>query len=191
MAGTTVYRWHLDPDLKRRLEDVARAEKITVARLLNGIAREWLAKREAEDKAEQRRLHAEAAKWIGSIDSGDRHGSERFRERVRMREMQLPLLTTAAVLAETLHFLRYEHQLAEAWRFYRSGTVMLLPGIEDDLPDLERLMMKYADRPMDFADATLVRLAEREGLATILTVDRDFDVYRIGGRKAFRVLPKR
>ena len=52
-------------------------------------------------------------------------------------------------------------------------------------------MLKYADRPMDFADATLVRLAEREGLTTVLTVDQDFDVYRIGGRKAFRVLPKR
>lgn len=52
-------------------------------------------------------------------------------------------------------------------------------------------MLKYADRPMDFADATLVRLAEREGLTTILTVDSDFEIYRIGGRKAFRVLPKR
>jgi predicted nucleic acid-binding protein len=108
-----------------------------------------------------------------------------------MREMQLPLLTTAAVLTETFHFLRDGQQLVEAWKFYRSGTVMLLPGTEDDLPDLERLMLKYADRPMDFADATLVRLAEREGLSTILTVDRDFEVYRIGGRKTFRVLPKR
>jgi uncharacterized protein len=108
-----------------------------------------------------------------------------------MREMQLPLLTTAAVLTETLHFLSDGRQLADAWRFYRSGTVMLLPGIEDDLPDLERLMLKYADRPMDLADATLVRLAEREGLTTILTVDRDFEVYRIGGRRAFRMLPKR
>jgi predicted nucleic acid-binding protein len=44
---------------------------------------------------------------------------------------------------------------------------------------------------MDFADATPVRLAEREGLTTILTVDQDFDVYRIGGRKTFRVLPRR
>jgi predicted nucleic acid-binding protein len=36
-----------------------------------------------------------------------------------------------------------------------------------------------------------VRLAEREGLTAVLAVDRDFEVYRIGGRKAFRVLPKR
>jgi uncharacterized protein len=51
-------------------------------------------------------------------------------------------------------------------------------------------MLKYADRPMDFADATLVRVAERERLTSILTVDRDFEVYRIGGRKAFRVVPE-
>lgn len=105
--------------------------------------------------------------------------------------MQLPLLTTAAVLTETFHFLEGPNQLAAGWRFYRSGIVALRAGIEDDLPDLERLMLKYADRPMDLADATLVRLAEREGLSTILTVDQDFDVYRIGGRKALRVLPRR
>jgi predicted nucleic acid-binding protein len=81
--------------------------------------------------------------------------------------------------------------LRAAWRLVRSISIKVLPMGEDDLAELERLMLKYADRPMDFADATLVRLAEREGLTTILTVDRDFEVYRIGGRKAFRVLPKR
>jgi predicted nucleic acid-binding protein len=107
-----------------------------------------------------------------------------------VRGIELPLVTSAAVVTEALHFL-IDHRLPRAWRFFRSPTITLLPIGNDDLPDLERLMTKYADRPMDFADATLVRLAEREGLTTILTVDRDFEVYRIGGRKAFRVLPKR
>jgi uncharacterized protein len=107
-----------------------------------------------------------------------------------VRGIELPLVTTAAVVTEALHFL-IDHRLPRAWRFFRSPTITLLPIGNDDLPDLERLMTKYADTPMDFADATLVRLAEREGLTTILTVDRDFEVYRIGGRKAFRVLPKR
>jgi len=107
-----------------------------------------------------------------------------------IRETRLPLATTAAVMAEVFHFVS-EHKLADAWRSLRKGTITLAAILDGDLPDLERLMLKYADRPMDFADATLVRLAEREGLTTILTVDRDFEVYRIGGRKAFRVLPKR
>ena len=44
---------------------------------------------------------------------------------------------------------------------------------------------------MDFADATLVYLAERESLSTILTVDRaDFATYRIKGKRGFRLLPE-
>ncbi|HZT48674.1 MAG TPA: PIN domain-containing protein [Hyphomicrobiaceae bacterium] len=112
--------------------------------------------------------------------------------RAALREIELPLLTTAAVLTETLHFLGHGRRMLRGWRFFRSDAVTLVNAAEnDDLPELERLMLKYADRPMDFADATLVRLAEREGLSTILTVDRDFEVYRVGGRKAFRVLPRR
>jgi predicted nucleic acid-binding protein len=103
-----------------------------------------------------------------------------------------PFATTTAVLAELFHFRGTPPpHLQAAWRLVRSISIKVLPMGEDDLPDLERLMLKYADRPMDFADATLVRLAEREGLTTILTVDRDFEVYRIGGRRAFRVLPRR
>jgi predicted nucleic acid-binding protein len=107
-----------------------------------------------------------------------------------VRETRLPLATTAAVIGEVFHFVA-EHRLPEAWRSLRKGAIVLAPILDADLPDLQRLMLKYADRPMDFADATLVRLAERDGLSTILTVDNDFQVYRIGGRKAFRVLPKR
>jgi hypothetical protein len=76
-----VYSWRLDPDLKQSLEDAARAEKTSIGRLLGRIAREWL----QEQEAEQRRIRAEAAKWIGSINSGDRYGSERVKERVRAK----------------------------------------------------------------------------------------------------------
>jgi predicted nucleic acid-binding protein len=103
-----------------------------------------------------------------------------------------PFATTTAVLTELFRFRGTPPpHLQAAWRLVRSISIKVLPMGEGDLPELERLMLRYADRPMDFADATLVRLAEREGLTTILTVDRDFHVYRIGGRKAFRVLPKR
>jgi hypothetical protein len=44
-------------------------------------------------------------------------------------------------------------------------------------------MRKYANRPMDLADASLLRVAEREGLRKIFTIDRkDFAVYRLHGR---------
>ncbi len=102
----------------------------------------------------------------------------------------LPFATTAAVLTEVMHFYGDRpDRLARAWRLIRSPAVVVLPIDGSDLPDLERLMKRYADIPMDFADASLVRLAEREGLSTILTVDRDFEIYRIGGRRRFRCLP--
>ncbi len=51
-------------------------------------------------------------------------------------------------------------------------------------------MSKYADRPMDFADATLVHLARRESLTTVFTIDgADFSTYRIDRRKRFRIVP--
>ena len=51
-------------------------------------------------------------------------------------------------------------------------------------------MSKYSDTPMDFADATLVLLAEELGVTEILTLDRrGFSTYRTAKRKGFRLLP--
>lgn len=48
------------------------------------------------------------------------------------------------------------------------------------------LLQKYRDRPMDLANASLVVLAGRLGVAEILTIDRaDFDVYRLAGNRRF------
>jgi predicted nucleic acid-binding protein len=74
----------------------------------------------------------------------------------------------------------------------RTGGLTIAPITDADLPALEILMRRYADRPMDFADATLVHVAEREGLNTILTIDHDdFETYRIGRNAKFRLLPAR
>jgi hypothetical protein len=107
--------------------------------------------------------------------------------------LRLPLATSAAVLAELFHLLSPSPtDLEKAWGFLRSGAVQLLPLTDADVPDLERLMKRYADRPMDFADATLVHFAERESLSTIFTVDHDdFETYRIKGRSRFRIVPAR
>ncbi len=74
----------------------------------------------------------------------------------------------------------------------KMSKTLLVPITNADLPTLEALMARYADRPMDFADATLVHVAEREGLRTILTIDHsDFETYRIGRSAKFRILPAR
>jgi hypothetical protein len=82
MSKSEVYSWRLDPDLKRRLEEAARQEKTSIGGLLDRLAREWLGRRASEEDEEalQRRLHAEAAKWIGSIQGDDPGRSERVKE---------------------------------------------------------------------------------------------------------------
>ena len=112
---------------------------------------------------------------------------------VAFERARLPLATTAAVLAELFHLLGDgKREKQAAWELLRSGAVTLV-GIGDaDLPSLEELMIRYADRPMDFADATLVLLARKLDLTDILTVDHnDFETYRIHGKRKFRVLPAR
>jgi len=81
-------------------------------------------------------------------------------------------------------------ELETAWGFVRSGALMV-GAIEDaELSQLRALILLYWDRPMDFADATLVHLANRESLSTILTVDQaDFATYRLAGKRRFQVLP--
>ena len=110
-----------------------------------------------------------------------------------LQHLRLPLTTTSAVLAETFHFALRRYDLRQlTWDFIREGGAVLAPITGADLPALETLMDRYADRPMDFADATLVHVAEREGLKTILTTDRsDFETYRIGRSAKFRILPAR
>ncbi len=107
--------------------------------------------------------------------------------------LRLPLATSSAVLAQLFHLLGdNRHELAAAWSFLSSGAVTVLAIDDTDMAVLEMLMKKYHDRPMDFADATLVRLAQREHLTTIFTIDHDdFETYRIDGRRRFRILPSR
>ena len=107
------------------------------------------------------------------------------------QQLRLPLLTSEAVLTELFHLVGdHRTEMEAAWKFVRSGALVLGTIHDAELSDLHALMSRYGDRPMDFADASLVLLAKRESLTTILTVDyADFDTYRIDGRRRFRVLP--
>jgi hypothetical protein len=133
---------------------------------------------------------ADTGAILAYLDRGDAW-HERCRE--AFHELRLPLLTSLAVLTELFHLVGdSERETTAAWRFVRSGAVSLLTISDAELPEIEALMRKYSDRPMDLADATLVHLAQRESVGTVYTVDHnDFERYRIGSRKRFRVLPGR
>jgi predicted nucleic acid-binding protein len=66
-----------------------------------------------------------------------------------------------------------------------------VPSTDGSLTRVRMLLNKYADLPMDYADATLVALAEELGTTLIFTTDRtDFSVYRLKDRKPFHILPE-
>jgi predicted nucleic acid-binding protein len=107
--------------------------------------------------------------------------------------LRLPLLTSEAVVTELFHLVGdSKHEMQAAWRFLRSGAIRTGVIPDTEWPDLAVLMSRYSDRPMDFADATLVHLATRESISLILTVDHDdFETYRFSGKRRFHILPDR
>lgn len=106
---------------------------------------------------------------------------------------RLPWLTTEAVLTEAFHLARRNlRDDRPIWTLLRSGAIVMSIIANEELPQIQALMSEYADRPMDFADATLVHLAARERLNLIFTIDyNDFSTYRLPHRKKFTILPAR
>lgn len=103
------------------------------------------------------------------------------------------LVTVWPVLTEAMDLLRAYWQAQDAlWEMIESGAVQIISLGMDDIPRMRELMRKYRDLPMDLADAGLVRVAERERLRRIFTLDRrDFQVYRPSRIGRFTILPPR
>jgi predicted nucleic acid-binding protein len=102
------------------------------------------------------------------------------------------VVTSEAVLTEAIHLLSGTRGSGAACLdFVLRGGVILLPSTELSLKRCRNLMEKYADLPMDFADATLVVIAEELNTDLVFTIDRDFGLYRIRGRKHIRIVPQR
>jgi len=105
-----------------------------------------------------------------------------------IRSLPYPLFTCDAVLTEAAHSLRSAEKLLEA---VERGLLVSQFDTQAAAPRLKNLMKKYADHPMDFADACLVYMSEQTKDCRIVTIDRaDFTVYRRHGREAIPlVLP--
>jgi predicted nucleic acid-binding protein len=103
------------------------------------------------------------------------------------------LVTTAAVVTEAMYFLADVRNgpITFAELLVSSETRIAPAGDAAQTLLAARLMDRYADTPMDFADATLVILAEHLGVSDVLTLDRrGFSAYRTSKGRAFNlVLP--
>jgi predicted nucleic acid-binding protein len=135
-----------------------------------------------------RELLLDTGAFVALIDRSE----ERHRDCVRVLEGWTgAIVTSEAVLTETLHL------LGPGWRargacleFVLREAVQLIPSSIESLRRVAELMEKYADLPMDYADATLVALAEELDTDQVFTLDRlDFSIYRLYGTRPIRLLP--
>jgi len=107
------------------------------------------------------------------------------------REIRCPLLTVWPVITEALYLLSFSSRGQDAlWEMIVGQALRIADLSREDAPRLRQLMHRYADLPMDLADAALVHVAERENLRTIFTLDReDFRIDVPSHIRAFRLLP--
>ncbi len=127
----------------------------------------------------------DAGPLIALFRRRDRHHTRvtRFLSTNRAR-----LVSTLPVLTEACHFLNADGKVALLTWIGRSG-LSLQPIATDDLPEIAALIERYADRDMDFADATLVWLADLINTLDVMTIDRrDFLTYRSRRGAAFNLV---
>ena len=130
----------------------------------------------------------DAGPLVALVDAGDQHHR---RCATALRAVREPLATVWPALTEAMYLLADLPRGQEAlWEMIERGALELVPLGATDVPRIRELMRKYANRPMDLADAALICVAERVGIRKFFTIDRrDFSVYRLHGRIRPTVIP--
>jgi uncharacterized protein len=124
----------------------------------------------------------DAGPLIALFDRDDRY----HRQAVEfVRNQGADLLTNLPVLTEATFLLRFSVGAQRDLLWWAHRSVEIDQGTAEDLPRIIELLEKYGDLPADFADASLVALAERLNVSRVASVDRDFAIYRRSGRLRF------
>ncbi len=97
-----------------------------------------------------------------------------------IKDAPATVLTCEAVVSEALFLLKRDgHDPDAFFALFEAGFVRVDFSIQNEHKNLRQLMQRYRNRPMSFADACLVRMAEMQrGECCIWTLDRDFSIYR-------------
>ena len=126
--------------------------------------------------------------WVALIDRSESRHAECVQW---LKNFSGRLYSTEAVLTEVLYLLNFSiiAQCA-ALDFVLESVVEIVPASIKSLKKTKSLMEKYADLPMDFADATIVCLATDTGMQNIVTFDKkDFTIYKLSKKKSFTIMP--
>jgi len=107
-----------------------------------------------------------------------------------LKTIQEPLYSTEAILTEAFHILDPNSRGAYGlMQFIREDFVSIVALSKGDIGRSFELMDQYSDCPMDFADATLISIAERMKIKSVFTLDiNDFSTYKIKrGHRSYAV----
>jgi predicted nucleic acid-binding protein len=131
----------------------------------------------------------DAGPMVALVHADDRH-HRRCKE--TLRSLVEPLGSVWPAVTEAMYLLGFSWRAQDAlWEFLERGAVTILPLEARDFARMRELMNRYKDLPMDLADAALVRVAERERIDRVFTLDRrDFSLYRPEGVRNFQILPE-
>jgi len=126
--------------------------------------------------------------WIALIDRSEKRHEECVEW---LRDFRGNILSSEAVLTEVLYLLNFSQRAqSAAIDFVLSGAIILVPSSLESLERTKKLMEKYKDIPMDYADATLISIAEDFSITHVVTFDAtDFGIYRMSSKQPFTVLP--
>ena len=108
-----------------------------------------------------------------------------------LKTLRDPLITVWPAFTEAMYLLGRSWLGQKAlWSRLETEALAMAPLDAADAARMRALMEKYRDLPMDLADAALVRVAERDALTQIFTLDRThFSLYRPGRRRRFALVP--
>src|SRR5262249_42164169 len=106
-----------------------------------------------------------------------------------LRKYKGQLVTTWLVVGETHHLLDFHPERQLSFLLWaRRGGIQIADLDRHALDALYALTEKYQDRPMDLANASLVVVAMSHGIRDIISLDSDFDIYRLADKKRLRNL---
>jgi predicted nucleic acid-binding protein len=126
--------------------------------------------------------------WVALIDRSEIRHAECVQW---IKHFSGSLYSTEAVLTEVLYLLNFSITAqSAALDFVLKSVIEIVPSNIESLKKIKSLMKKYADLPMDFADASIVCLALETGMQNIVTFDsKDFSIYRLPKKKSFTIMP--
>ncbi|EQA36661.1 PIN domain protein [Leptospira inadai serovar Lyme str. 10] len=113
---------------------------------------------------------------IALFNSSDDHHKSVFKF---LKSFKGSLFTTWPIITEVIYLLSFSIAVqSDFLEWIERGGLQVLEITLDDLKYIKNRMQKYSDLPMDLADASLMCIAEREGIFNIISIDSDFSIYK-------------